>query len=53
MTKVPLDGMPFTVTKTMAGPGWKMLALGGICEVWTTIDPSLLTVYDVFNWRYR
>lgn len=28
----PVDGTPSTTRKIMAGPGWKMLAFGGICE---------------------
>ena len=38
----------------MAGPGWKMLALGGICETCRVTSPvSLYWVNETPSSRYR
>ena len=51
MTIVPLLGMPFTFTKSSAGPGWKRFGFGGACATCSVIEPSELTVYVLFSCR--
>lgn len=48
----PCEGIPSTTRKIIAGPGWKMLAFGGICETCNVTRPvSDAFVYEVESSR--